>query len=669
MAEAKNPDSAISKIDGRAALEAWLKGKPVDWAQAIATRAALRVTPLVFEPVSGADKSPHFYRRLVLGAFRANFISWAALKYPSDGLRVLAARAAARGAARAANNTYATNAAKAAYAAANAAEATYVTYGNSAPAARAAVNAADAAHGARFTVWNAVQADLRWLTAHSGSELIEQPLWLMDVRGDQNYSVNFPPWAQSPQTAFWESDLCQRGPWGIWVQWYLEIIPNGQGKQPKSLFGKRVDIEFATKPPEYWERDPDEVMADIAEIVGWRSPRSRKPIADGKPDMSLKDFILNLLVSEPSPFPLSEIYAEVEAVGYDATRDSIRGRVNELTYEGRIRRIGRALYASLNYDPSVETPSPERSVSAPEEPFDNRPISGPLNPPVDERDLPEATPRGIAFSEDPERPIDTVPVAGQSGRDFQGDLLEELQAKARGLAAACPPESNFLATLLGDAEGYSEAVSEDLSNLRIHIVWSRGNRLRRRLDADRRARSSLDPDSPPLPEEVGGALQDLVETHNVFIAGDVVGLELDQSSLGPRRPTAQSAIDADERVLASVSGRRDFLTEGAEDSWDEVIESALSARVADSLDAEQAEAVAEATGQNFLVASLRTVFHGAKWMSAMVIGGGVLGPVTYQVLGQTIAANAPLWRAAVAAHGDYPALQQLIDWIVKVFGA
>lgn len=378
--------------------------------------------------------------------------------------------------------------------------------------------------------------------------------------------------------------------------------------------------------------------------------------------MPVKDFIFNLVTSQAIPFKLSKIYGEVEAAGYQATRDSIRGRVNELTYDGLIQRIGRGVYASLEFWPS-EKQSEDDRASAAEPRMDWR-----SNPPVEGRDLPEATPRGLAFSEDPEHPIDILPVLAGSEKDFQNDLLGELQAKAHRLASACPPDSNFLAILRNDADGYAGSISGDLPKLRIHIVWSRGNTLRRRLDADRRARSSLDPDSPPLPEDIGGALEDLVETHNAFIAGDVVGLELDQGSLGPRRPVAQSAIEADAKVLRSIQGRRDLLTEDAEDSLKEVTSSASDARQDDSLNAEQAEVIAEATGQNFLIATLRAVFRGAKWTGVVALGSGVLGPVTYQALGQSIASNAPLWRQAVAAHGDYPALQHLIDWIVKVFG-
>ena len=81
-------------------LEACLQENSPEWAQALAARTALRVFPLVLSIADVSDEilSAPRKQNLILQAFRANYISWAARKYPAHDLSFAAAAAADFGA-------------------------------------------------------------------------------------------------------------------------------------------------------------------------------------------------------------------------------------------------------------------------------------------------------------------------------------------------------------------------------------------------------------------------------------------------------------------------------------------------------------------------------------------------------------------------------------------
>jgi hypothetical protein len=63
---------------------------------------------------------------------------------------------------------------------------------------------------------------------------------------------------------------------------------------------------------------------------------------------TIKDFIIVLLERANRPLSTAEIYEAFDEAGYHLTTSSIRGRLNTLTYEGRILRVGHATYAALS---------------------------------------------------------------------------------------------------------------------------------------------------------------------------------------------------------------------------------------------------------------------------------------------------------------------------------
>lgn len=65
--------------------------------------------------------------------------------------------------------------------------------------------------------------------------------------------------------------------------------------------------------------------------------------------ISIKEFIVQLLESAPGPLSTVQIYEFFGAAGYRLEKASIRGRLNSLTYEGRILRVGFGRYAAWSH--------------------------------------------------------------------------------------------------------------------------------------------------------------------------------------------------------------------------------------------------------------------------------------------------------------------------------
>ena len=174
-------------------LELWLKDKPADWAQVIATRAVLRMMPYAF-----AEQVPQeWVNDFALGLIRAISISWAASNFPAHDMADAAAYASAAAYA-AADAAYAVDAARAAYAAAD-----------TAYAARAADAAADAA------VWPNINHDCDWLAAETNQAsaariLTRKTLWPAGV-----------PDGWDKARAFADARLAALGEgYGVWIDWY-----------------------------------------------------------------------------------------------------------------------------------------------------------------------------------------------------------------------------------------------------------------------------------------------------------------------------------------------------------------------------------------------------------------------------------------------------------------
>ena len=184
-------------------LEKWLKGKPREWAQVIAARAALRVLPYAFRHYITND----WVEKFALALFRANAISWAARNFPAHDMGHAAADAAADAARAGAHTTFHdADAARAAYAAADTSRA--------ADAARAEVRAIS-----RGAFWNNIMADCDWLDkstdgATVARRLTREPLWLRDAPKD------WPDILDKAATRL----LTLYPSYQVWIDWYNRRI-------------------------------------------------------------------------------------------------------------------------------------------------------------------------------------------------------------------------------------------------------------------------------------------------------------------------------------------------------------------------------------------------------------------------------------------------------------
>ncbi|MCQ0990137.1 hypothetical protein [Jiella marina] len=391
------------EITDQESFKRWLEGQPNDVAQVMAVRAALRVFPLVLGEHVYRRTRKHYVDdliRLTLTSARCLIISWAARKYPIHEMAEAAASAAdtAAYAARAAiaHTAFAAHAADAAAAAADAAaaaaRAAFAADAARAAAARAASAAAAAAYAAAYAAaaaadvaagtaaWKAVEIEARWIDkGGNAGDLLNTPLWPADEHstlctGADTIALDggriAPEWVLSALESYSNDPNIRASSWVLWAEWYSALLPMHPFKTPFSAFGEAADLEIVRQSNNFWDRHPDDVMAAIASIVERR--RGTVKVEDGGEDESLPDdttlsqFIFSLLQSELREYSLDEIVAACREAGFTGPRSSIRGRVNTLTSEGRIRRVSRAIYASIGYEPpgltsDVEIPPQERA--------------------------------------------------------------------------------------------------------------------------------------------------------------------------------------------------------------------------------------------------------------------------------------------------------------------
>ncbi len=210
----------MGQITSREELEAWLKDKPIDFAQVITARAVLCVLPYAFGEATPDYWVPDYWvANHSLALFRATLISWAARNFPAHDMA--AAARAASGAAydtygARANGGYATNGYHAAYAAAYASRAA-ANAANAAYASRAAARVANATNAA--AAWANINHDCDWFTsdgdpASASRRLTREKLW---PAGEPD------GWAEALVSATGRIAALNQG-YSVWIDWYNRRI-------------------------------------------------------------------------------------------------------------------------------------------------------------------------------------------------------------------------------------------------------------------------------------------------------------------------------------------------------------------------------------------------------------------------------------------------------------
>jgi hypothetical protein len=220
-------------------------------------------------------------------------------------------------------------------------------------------------------------------------------------------------------------------------------------------------------------------------------------------------------------------------------------------------------------------------------------------------DIPQQVAAASQFALDAEGRIDLVPDPPHAD-ELQREIYQEARHKALGLSAL---GHNQLADLSEPIGRFLAAAPERIEHVSITRLWSRGNTLRLRLKAHETAAASTDHTNPALlPTLVAEMLRDVVESFNVFIAGDPRGRELDQVRLGPQeRHAAQAVVDAALPIVVAVRASEGLATTAAVDALTEQVEAARDAPA--GIDGDQAIDLSRRTASNFIAKILRVAFE------------------------------------------------------------
>lgn len=315
----------------------WLKYQPIDWARAIALRAALRVLPLAADVLRDSipgDRQIH----LIFCVFRVNFISSGAYGEnasdniaPDDIRRSYAAAYAA--AAATANDAY--DAAAATYAAAAANDAAVAAYAYAAAAyAYDAYAACDTDDGG----WQSVRADAQWLAdGHGdGGDLRRQKLWLTADGAHARVAKYWRKLKASP--------LVMGAGFAPWLAWYEALVPLGRRKKPAAYFSPDLARRIARQPNKWWKRGAAACNADIA---AWIEAEKAKPSSEkAAPAETLKETIRLAVANTPQPEPAADGFVwkddKIEAAPPNAKPNDDAGAEDLM---GEVRRKGDALLA------------------------------------------------------------------------------------------------------------------------------------------------------------------------------------------------------------------------------------------------------------------------------------------------------------------------------------
>jgi hypothetical protein len=245
-------------------LEDWLKDKPVDWAQIIAWRAAMRAAPFLATLANGklGELNSSY---MTIAVYRCLITSSVARDWPTKDIKAAARAAKHRGIVGSVRA--AAEAARAASAAAGAA-----ADDNDAPASAAA--AVRAANATNIAVWSAVSADADFLDAgNDPDKLARTPLW----------SQSHHEWL----TGLWEEHKQYSPDFASWFAWY-EAAAAGE---PFGYFGEELSRKIAMQPNEWWERGAEAVNANIKTWVKQQNSKNYLPHFSADDNTRLDDHL------------------------------------------------------------------------------------------------------------------------------------------------------------------------------------------------------------------------------------------------------------------------------------------------------------------------------------------------------------------------------------------
>jgi hypothetical protein len=667
---------ALEFTDG-ARLATWLKDKPADWAQAIAVRSALRVFPLVVSIADVSDGPIPSYEKqdLILRVWRAMFISWTVLRYPVHDIGAAVATACI--AVRGTSDTETSAVAYAAAAVEHAAKVSGDTDVDAATAAAyAATFAANAVESAGYAkditnIWAAVHADMQFL-ATSGDpkkallQLFLMPVWIKPDVGSGMYQAISPELTKRAFDQFANLDWVRNSPWKMIIDWCKTVSPYYTNAKPRSLFGEKADVEIATQPDEFWEREPVLVMEAIAEIAGWRSKEK-------KDNFTVAQFIIDFLESVEDTATINEIRAAFVAAEYQVIDKTMRGTLSQLAKTGKIQRVETGVYARnawllKRFDEILET---DEFLDDSSEIIEN------LEPQV---------PAAFRFEWSDEKIVAQAPGTFTPDSETAQDLLDDIRRKALSLAERLE-RSNAEKRVRDSIQSLIDVLSERVADLRPGLLRSRS----RSIEADAVAYADAIDERELFPDAVA-ALTDLSETlrdlQGCFpqlreIEAEIMALDIDPAKAEEVKTNLDKIVDAvsdnenvvDQSAVYALHTMEGIASEDASPAVKQkriaeyalVVRNFMSPLARFALDNALSKAVTKATEDVWVKARPRIIDGVADGMGSMARPGTIIAIAS---LVHVIFGPAAAIAAAAAGFGKIDRLLKLVEkWLVKTADA
>lgn len=272
------------EIKDQESLQHWLEDKPVEWAQLIALRAALRVFPLVLHDSDRLkSRSPVRKQVMMLAAWRALFISLIARKQLTGEVK---SALLTSGTFFVSLGLSASTIAESAVLAASPASGAFrdtLPYEVASKAAAAALFSASASDkmdnlSVDSAAWEAVRCDCTILERDGFEGLETQRLWLEIEQIASNEllpTLASPVWVEKVIPGFRNALFELLGPNAeLILEWYQPLF-GGYSDESWSLtfLGDRA-YKLALRKNEFWkvteEREAETIMEDIAAALGWK---------------------------------------------------------------------------------------------------------------------------------------------------------------------------------------------------------------------------------------------------------------------------------------------------------------------------------------------------------------------------------------------------------------
>lgn len=338
--------SDVDEIDSKEKLEAYLKDKPVEWSQAIVSRIALRVFPSAIDLTTwssanrdAAGGEGALFKGYLVALWRTMFVTvnefsleklspkLASGLIPEFGGRFLQPQSMAFA------SQVISLAADALFSPENAFHNIKLAAGQIPDTQNVELSTSNSiisaivayvAERATFAtshekVWSQIQCDLKLL--ENGVKLSTYRLFNFDRNGFiSNQTILGSDYEYSKLNSFKNFDGVKDTHFCMISDWYSSLVKSDFSQTPWGLFSNDIDVKNAFKLDVFLVDHPDEVMQEIADIVGW--PDYGKPPEDDEIGTLIAEqkYVVASLKHEAERFGHSEIASKLERYYSELTR-------------------------------------------------------------------------------------------------------------------------------------------------------------------------------------------------------------------------------------------------------------------------------------------------------------------------------------------------------------